>query len=74
MNHQITTSREVLPANLALVRPDTLVRSLDVGLQVLVIPVGPVADVTLEGSIRLRYRFWALAGRITATFFLPRHE
>lgn len=74
MNHQIATAGEVLPANLALVRPYTLVRSLDVGLQVLVIPVGPVADVALEGPIRLRCRFWALTGRITATFFLPRYE
>ena len=74
MNHQIATAGEVLPTNLALVRPDTLMRSLDVGLQVLVIPVGPVADVTLEGPIRLRCRFWALTGRITATFFLPRYE
>lgn len=71
VNHQITTAGEVLPANFALIRPDSLVRSLDVGLEVLVVPIGPVADVALERPFRLR-RFGALAGRVTFAFLFFR--
>lgn len=70
VNHQIATAGEVLPANLALIRPDALVRSLDVGLEVLVVPIGSLADVTLEWTIRLRRWVWSFAGRITPAFFL----
>lgn len=67
VNHQIATTGDVLPANFALIRPDSLVRSLDVGLEVFVVPIGPFANVTLERPFRLR-RFRALAGRVTFAF------
>lgn len=67
VDNQITAAGEVLPTDLALIRPDSLVRSLDVSLQVLVITIGPLADVTLKRPIRL-YRLGTFTGRVTLAF------
>lgn len=67
VDHQIATAGEVLPANFALIRPDTLVCSLDVRFEVLVVPIGSVAYVTLERPFRLAW-FRTLTGRVTFAF------